>query len=161
MVRHRLRQFATAGRLPSEADHALAREVLSGPLLALFERQHPREIVHTAATARWLIERGHTDSDLIVAALLHDVAKGEQRRLDRVAFVLASRAGAAAVLARRDSRFAVRRAVARSQRHAAESARAMAAAGASPRATALTRRHHAPAGADVMLALLQQADAAS
>lgn len=92
---HRTRQFAGAGREPSDADFALAREQLPPALFALFARQHPRDIVHAAATARWLLTRGYSQPDLVLAALLHDVGKGEQRRIDRVVYVLADAVGAA------------------------------------------------------------------
>lgn len=117
--------------------------------------------MHSAGTARWLLERGHDDRDLVVAALAHDIAKGHQRRVDRVAYVLASHAGLAPRLANADSPHALRRAVARSLAHASAGASILAAAGTSPRIVELTRLHHAPPAGDPVLALLQQADAAN
>jgi putative nucleotidyltransferase with HDIG domain len=160
-MRGRLRQFREASREPGEADYAVARERLSGAQFELFAAQHPRDIVHSAATARWLIDHGHDDPDLITAALLHDVGKGTQRRSDRVAYVLAEQLGVARLLAKRGSAFEIRRAIARSRGHSETSADMMARAGASERAVNLARRHHAPPGEDPVLALLQQADAAS
>jgi putative nucleotidyltransferase with HDIG domain len=157
----RVRQFREAKKPPSPGDFALAEAHLSGPLLDLFRRQHPRDIVHAAATARWLIERGHNDPDLLTAALLHDIGKGHQRRRDRAGYVLASAVRGAKLLASQDSRFELRRAVARSLSHAESGAGALTAVGASPRVVDLTLRHHSPPGSDTMLALLQEADAAS
>ena len=160
-MRGRLRQFRQASALPTEADFGLASRYLESRLLTLFRSQHPRDIAHSAATARWLIERGQADNDLIVAGLLHDVAKGEQRRADRVAWVLAGYAGLERRLAGRGSRFEFRRAMARTAEHSAAGARILLQAGATPAVAELTRLHHAPPGTDRVLALLQQADAAN
>lgn len=157
----RARQFLTAGLKPAPADLELAARHLSPALLALFLRQHPRDVVHGAATARWLLDRGHDDKDLIAAALLHDVGKGDQRRIDRVAYVAAGWIGLSRRLGRPDSRLALRRAVARSLAHSETGAAALATAGAGERIVNLARHHHASAGDDAMLALLQQADAAN
>ena len=161
MIGERLRQFREASRVPRAADHDLARGLLAPPLLDLFRAQSARDIVHSAATARWLIERGHDDPDLLVAALLHDIGKGEQRRWDRVGYVLAQEARVAGLVGAGNSRLAFRRAVARSLSHAEASAERMANAGASARAVELTRLHHGPAGEEALLPLLQEADAAN
>ena len=139
----------------------LARAHLSGGLLALFEAQHPRDIRHSAATARWLLDRGHSDRDLVVAALLHDVGKGQQRRRDRVVHVLAAASGAGRWLTDARSRFEMRRALYRSRHHAEAGAGLLEAAGGAARAVALTRLHHLPAGDDPVLALLHRADGAN
>lgn len=161
LVLHRVRQFATADRKPTASDFAIADTWLPPALASLFRAQHPRDIVHTAATARWLLTRRHTDRDLIAAALLHDIGKGEQRRLDRAAFVTACYVGLATRLAASDSRLAIRRALDRTLAHSETAAGMLANAGASERVIALTRLHHAPPRGDRVLALLQQADAAS
>ncbi len=160
-MRGRLRQFREAGAQPAAADLTLAAEVLSPALLQLFLAQHPRDIVHGAATARWLMDRGEHDADLLIAALVHDVGKGAQRRRDRVAYVAAGWLGLAKRTGSEHSRIETRRAIARSLAHSASGAEVLRRAGASERAAALTLLHHAPAGDDRMLALLQQADAAS
>jgi hypothetical protein len=160
-MRERLRQFREASSRPSEADYDLGRRHLTPELYELFAAQHPRDVVHSAGTTRWLLERGHNDADVITAALLHDVGKGEQRRSDRVAYVVARRMGVARTLGNGRSGLAMRRAIARSLEHSEASADRMARAGASERAVNLTRLHHAPPGQDPVLALLQQADAAN
>src|SRR5690348_7796749 len=108
----RVRQLRDVGRKPSADDYAFARAHLpNGPLWRLFEAQHPRDIVHAVATARWLAGRGHTDADLLAAALLHDIGKGSQRPVDRVAFVATSGFGAASRAASASSKFELRRAL--------------------------------------------------
>ncbi len=157
----RVRQFRDASIPPSPDDLALARQWLSPPLLALFAEQHPRDIVHATNTARWLLARGHQGSDLIVAALLHDVGKGQQRRRDRVAVVAAEWVGLGRRLASPSSRIEMRRAAHRTAVHTRIGAERLRTAGAPTRVVELVRRHHAKAGDDGMLALLQQADAAN
>jgi HD domain len=161
VIADRFRQFRHAGGHPVEGDFALARQFLTQPLMELFEGQHPRDIVHSADTARWLLERGHDDPDLVAAGLLHDIGKGEQRRFDRTVYVLASHARVVRRLGATGSRFEVRRAVARTLTHSETGAFALEMAGASGRLIELTLRHHEAAGDDRVLALLQQADAAS
>ena len=160
-MRHRIRQFMQAGARPAPADFDLARRFLNDPLMRLFEGQHPRDVVHSAGTARWLLARGHNDPGLIVAALLHDVAKGRQRRFDRAAYVLLDTAGLSAAAADSSSRFEARRALARTRSHSHRGAEVLAEAGAPPLAVDLTLRHHDSGFPDPVLALLQQADAAS
>ena len=162
MLRHRLRQFAAAGQAPGATEDALARRYLEPPLLALFLAQHPRDIVHAAGTARWLLDRAHDDTLLIQAALLHDVGKGDQRRLDRVAHVAVTGLGVGQFAAHSGSRLRVRRALARSASHAEAGALMLLRAGADARVVELTRLHHEAAPAhDPVLALLQVADAES
>ncbi len=158
---HRARQFVDAERQPTESDLQLARETLTPELLRLFLAQHPRDIVHAAGTARWLLERGHADPDLVLAALLHDVAKGHQRRADRVAYVVAAAVNAERGLASAQSRFELRRATARTLVHSEAGALLLRDLGTPPRVVDLTFRHHSPARGDAMLVLLQEADSAN
>lgn len=160
-MRQRVRQFFEAGQRPTEDDIGFARDRLTGNLFGLFSTQTPRDQLHAIRTARWLFDRGHADPELLVAALLHDVAKGKQRRSDRVAWVVAGWAHLGGALADERSHVEMRRALARSKNHAWASAEAMQAAGASKRAVELVRLHHRAPGDDGVLALLQQADAAS
>ncbi len=158
----RVRQFREASLGPCEEDLALAREHLPPALLALFEAQGPRDQRHSAGTARWLLERGHDDDpELLVAALLHDVGKGQQRTRDRVAHVVAGWFQVGALVAAEGSAIAMRAAIARSRTHSERGAEAMAAIGAPEGAIELTRLHHRDPGANAMLALLQRADAAT
>lgn len=160
-MRQRVRQFMTASRRPTGRETVLARTHLSSDLLGLFLHQHPRDIIHAADTARFLLARGETDPDLIAAALLHDVGKGHQRRFDRVAYVVAGWLHLQARLEAGASSREWRRAMARSLHHAEAGAAAIEAAGAPPRVVELTRLHHSPAGEDGMLRALQEADSAS
>jgi putative nucleotidyltransferase with HDIG domain len=161
MIAARLRQFAHAGARPSQADFELARTHLDGALFALFRGQHPRDVVHSAGTARWLLAAGCCDPDAIAAGLLHDVGKGHQRRIDRTVYVAAGWARLATALAHGGSRFEVRRAIERSLRHSEVGAAMLRGAGASARVVELTLLHHERRAGDPVLALLQQADAAS
>ena len=161
MIRDRLRQFREASNLPAEGDYALAESLLTPELLALFRAQHPRDIVHGAATARWLMSRGQSDPDLLTAALVHDVGKGYQRRRDRVAWVATSGLALSRVVSAEGSRFELRRALARTAHHSETGAEMLGQTGATQAVVRLTRLHHSPSGGDPVLALLQQADAAS
>ena len=161
MMRDRIRQWLTATDLPSKEDFAFAREVLDDPLYALFVRQHPRDVLHGVRTAWWLIDRGYEDYDLVTAALVHDIAKGAQRRRDRVTYVVASDLGIARWVAEPRSQYEVRRAVARSLVHSERGAAMLERAGASEAVISLTLLHHSDPGDDPVLALLQQADAAT
>lgn len=158
-MRQRVRQFRDASRGPTAEDLALARRFVPPAFWKLFAGQSPRDQRHAARTAAWLLNRGHDDPDLVLAALLHDIGKGHQRKRDRVAYVVAGwlrtdrRVGSPA------SRLELRRAIARSARHAEAGAALLEAAGAPARVVELTRLHHVPPGEDGMLALLQRADA--
>lgn len=160
-MRDRLRQFREAGREPSSEDFELGRQRLTPELFALFCAQHPRDVVHSAATARWLLNRGHGDVDLITAALLHDIGKGKQRRTDRAAYVIAARFHLASRVASAGAPTEVQRAMARTLDHSRVGAEALAAHGASERTVNLTLLHHSSPATDPVLALLQQADAAN
>jgi hypothetical protein len=161
VIRNRVRQFFEASRQPTDDDIAFARAHLPSNLLDLFFAQHPRDIVHSVGTARYLITHGHDEPDLITAALVHDTGKGAQRRFDRVVFVLAAGAGIAGQVAKPSSRLEWRRAAARSLHHAEAGAARLEAAGAPEHIVQLVREHHAREGGDDMLTALQGADAAT
>lgn len=160
-MRERIRQWATVADLPSKEDFAFAEEVLDERLFALFVRQHPRDVLHGVKCAWWLIDHGSRDLDLVTAALVHDIAKGEQRRRDRVAYVLASDLGVARWLGEQKSQYALRRAVWRSLTHSERGALMLERAGADEEVVQLTLLHHSDPGDDPVLALLQQADSAT
>lgn len=161
MVLERLRQFRNAGVRPTRDDYAFAREwLVDDRLFELFAQQEPRDIVHAVRTAQWLQSRGHTERDLMLAALLHDIGKGEQRTRDRVAWVVAQALRLEDVAAADRSKVAMRRALARSADHAAVGAVLLREAGAPAAVVEYTLLHHDPVVEDGMLALLQAADAA-
>ncbi len=161
MIRRRVHQFFEASRRPTEEDIAFARSYLPANLFPIFAGQHPRDILHSVNTARYLLAHGHAEADLIAAALVHDTGKGHQRRADRVLFVLADSAALAPRIAAPASRFEWRRAVARSLHHAEAGAALLESAGAPPTIVQLVRRHHARESGDGMLTALQGADAAT
>jgi len=161
VIRQRIRQFFEASRAPATSDLAFAREHLPGNLWPLFLGQTPRDQLHSINAARYLLRHGHAEPDLIAAALVHDIGKGQQRRVDRVVYVLATAAGTVDRLADRGSRLEWRRAVARSLHHSEAGAAMLEAAGASPAIVDLVRRHHAREVQDAMLTALQGADAAT
>jgi hypothetical protein len=149
-------------------DFDAARAVLSPGLMPLFERMRRSEQQHSLRVLRLLQAAGHTHSDLLVAALLHDCGKA------RVPLTLFGRTLAVFAwhftphLAERLSEGplrGLRRPIAAARWHPAWSADDMAAAGASPLAVALARRHADPfeggsaqSEEDRLLALLKWAD---
>jgi putative nucleotidyltransferase with HDIG domain len=83
---YRIGQFRRARRdSPSGEGLALAREILSPDLFALFSRMMPFEQAHAVRVMEKLAEAGHQDADLMTVALLHDVGKVEHplRPLER------------------------------------------------------------------------------
>jgi hypothetical protein len=131
---------------------------LAPPQLALFYRMDARDQLHAAQTALNLIAHGVNDDDLLVAALLHDVAKGRQRLPYRVSYVLLERFARPLL-----TRGAVRDgwgplgAWERSLLHAGRSAELARQAGASERACRLIALHHV-GGDEPGLDTLMQAD---
>lgn len=87
---YRVGQFVAHLRarvIPEE--EAFVRRVLPGSAVALFERMPVADRRHALDVAERLLKAGHTDPELLSAALLHDVAKGHRVRLwHRVAGVL-------------------------------------------------------------------------
>lgn len=62
-----------AGVMP--VDDALAAQYLSPSLYALYRRLRRSERAHSLRVLRDLVAAGHTEPDLLAAALLHDVGK--------------------------------------------------------------------------------------
>ncbi len=148
-------------------DEAAARAALSPALFALFRRMARSEQLHSLRVMRRLQAAGCHDPDLLIAALLHDCGKSRygMTLLGRTLAVLTRR-----LLPRRYRAWSQgqpqgwRRPFVITAQHPAWSAEDMLAAGASPRAASLARRHQDPLPeaprdeADRLLALLQAAD---
>jgi hypothetical protein len=165
---HRLAQGIRAlNAWATPVDYAAARQVLSPELMDLFQRMRRSEQLHSLRVMAALTAQGHTDPDLLVAALLHDCGKS------RYPMTLAGRTAAVLVRMfapeafRRWSQGAPsgwRRPFVVAARHPAWSAEDMLTAGASPRAAELARRHQTPLSAslttdeDTLLVAFQAAD---
>jgi putative nucleotidyltransferase with HDIG domain len=161
VIRHRARQFFDHDVEPGPGERSLAAHFLDGDLGELFFAQEARDVVHAANTARWLLDRGHDDRELIQAALLHDIGKGHQRRRDRVAHVLTDAAGIGRFAADARSPMEMRRALARARGHAVAGAAMLSERNVTGRVLNLVKMHHERAGEDGMLRLLQEADSAT
>ena len=73
---YRIQQFYRAGReAPAEAGLARAQVILPPELFELFTRMLPFEQAHAIRVMQRLVEAGYEESDLLTAALLHDVGK--------------------------------------------------------------------------------------
>lgn len=115
--------------------------------LELFDSMHVADRRHGLDVVATLRAEGATDRDLLLAGLLHDAGKGRTGVLSRVAWSLGQRYG------RWAWRVAAlvpggRAAIDRLRDHAEASARLAAAAGCSPRTTALIRDQDAPRDAE-------------
>lgn len=76
---YRVRQFLTAltARPLCQAERALVEQYLSPVQQALFQRMPRTDQKHAVSVARMLLDEGWSDTDLIQAALLHDVGKAD------------------------------------------------------------------------------------
>ncbi len=146
--------------LPVDVAYAAAH--LTPGLLALFRRMSRAEQHHGIAVCRALESQGHQDTNLLAAALLHDVGKitAPPRLWERVIVVLAEH-----FLPIRAERWAQeetprgwRRGFVIRRLHPVWGAELAAQAGATPRTVALIRQHHSTAEDDALLAALQAAD---
>jgi hypothetical protein len=149
-------------------DYQAVGEVLTPELLALFKRMRVSEQQHCIRVMAALQRQGHTDPDLLTAALLHDVGKSRYplTLFGRTAAVLITRFAPrlAEQWAGGEAR-GWRRPLVIAHRHPEWSAEDMAAAGASAGAVSLARRHQSgckmgePTGEeDRLLKLLITAD---
>jgi hypothetical protein len=177
---YRIRQFWLAvDGVPDPDDLLLARSFLTAQQMELFQRMQLCEQAHSLQVYKTLTQ-GYTDEtgngwdDLLVAALLHDVGKNRYplSLWERVEIVIArallpdkSRAwGAAPNGAPGGKEPGWRKPFIIAEQHAEWGAEMAAAAGASPLAVALIRRHQdAPdpgsmAVEERLLATLQAAD---
>ncbi|MBN1246749.1 MAG: hypothetical protein JXC32_03785 [Anaerolineae bacterium] len=154
---YRVRQFfRTAGAGFAPVDEAYVAGKLMhtadpAALLHLFRTMPRAERHHGVDVCRTLERQGHTDPDLQVAALLHDVGKAAAppRLWERVTVVIGEhlaprRAEAWGEMHDNDQAIprGLRRAFVVRRYHARWGARMAAEAGASPRAVALMRHHH-------------------
>ncbi len=169
---YRVKQFwwALHARVPAEAWPAI-ESILTAEQLALFRAMSPSDQRHNLNVYRAVLAEGHTNQDLLLAALLHDVGKaGSQLRLwHRVAIVLLRAFWPAALerLSKGETRgwragFVIHR------RHPELGAERALAVGCSPLTVTLIRRHQEPPAAnsasteeDRLLAVLQRADGIS
>lgn len=162
---YRARQFFRGFRTALPAgDIATLRALLTDDERALFLGMLPRDRRHSMDMVRWLRAHGAPADEVLVAALLHDVGKGDLRVWDRVAFVLLGAADSRRGWTLR-ARFAVegssrfRGALWRLEHHARLGAERLGAS--KPRVAWLVAHHtdlEPPADPD--LALLMAADAA-
>lgn len=123
---------------------AIARG-LTPAQLALFDGMHPADRRHGLDVRSALLAEGERDPDLLLAALLHDCAKGPETGLvPRILWALSVRyaPGTGPFLAALP---AVGPGVRRMRDHALRSAELAAAAGCSPRTVDLIARQEAPA----------------
>jgi hypothetical protein len=160
---HRVEQFISHLRARVEDDEVQrAHRLLPGPARHLFDAMPVADRRHALDVVGRLTATGHDDPELLVAALLHDCAKGHELRLwHRVAGVLGERF-APGLLRRAASnrpgswRYPFHLYL----HHEALSADAAAAAGCSPRSVAFIRG--TAGGADASLsAAFKAADEAS
>jgi putative nucleotidyltransferase with HDIG domain len=151
---YRSRQFRQALReRRSPIADEFVSEHLDGAGRALFCTMSRRDQAHSIATAARLSVEAPGDPELLQAALLHDVGKGQQTTMDRVAYVLlaAIDQGALKRLARDGG--GVRGALHRSLHHPALGAAMAAQIGCSQRVCQLIARHHRAPADDASLAL--------
>ena len=167
-IRRRMRQgLAALIAFARPVDFGAAAEVLSAQQMALFQRMRRSEQLHALRVLQILQAQGHHHPDLLTAALLHDVGKSRYPLTlpERTLVVLMRR-----LLPHLAARWSAgrprgwRRAFVIAQEHPVWSAEDMLAAGASPLAAALARRHQErldgppQSEEDRLLQLLQAAD---
>lgn len=165
---YRFRQGIRAlGAWVVPVDDRLAQTVLDPRLYALFLRMRRSERQHSLRVLQDLTAQGHTQPDLLAAALLHDVGKIRTPfYLPEKVLVVLVKAIAPDLYRRWGSGCAHgwRRPFAVSVQHPAWGAKMVAEAGGSPLAVELIRRHQdilsgAPQNeADRLLAALQAVD---
>jgi putative nucleotidyltransferase with HDIG domain len=167
-ARHRVGQFFLYLRAqPTPEDEASVKAVLPPALLALFHRQSPGEQKHSLKVMRWLADKAPHQTELLQAALLHDVGKSLApiNLVERVEAVLVRwlLPGPYARWAEAPPR-GWRKPFVTAVKHPAWGADLAAQAGAPPLVVNLIRRHQDPEGAPVvteedrLLELLQQAE---
>jgi hypothetical protein len=144
----------------SEAERRELHGWLTPPQLQLFDSMHRADQRHGLDVVAALRGAGHDDADLLLAALLHDCAKGPSTRLPhRVAWSLGERYGEGVTDAfARLPGFSA--AFERLRHHADDSARLAQGAGCSERTAELIRHQADPLDPEAGAAL-RTADEAS
>lgn len=166
--RYRAVQFLRTLRdKPSAADRQFAHNHLPPSMRPLFDRMSPADQSHSIRVCRSLLDQGHTDPDLLTAALLHDVGKSVQSPgvWERVLIVLANQIAPGQVLkwSAAEPR-GWKRAFVIAHKHPEWGADLVAEHGGSPTTVRLIRQHQQrpdsgqAGGFELQLALLQAAD---
>jgi hypothetical protein len=139
---YRSRQFFGSLR-PSLDDSAKAKALaaLSPGERDLFDSMMLRDQRHCLDVYQLLLEQGHTDKDLLAAALLHDCGKGRIALWHRVVYVLLDATYPAALdrLARPGDGLVWREALYRCKHHSRLGADLASKAGSSEKTVALIR----------------------
>ena len=144
-ARYRLWQFwRLITKRISPAELVEVQATLTPQLFAVFGQLNPAEQHHAYNVRRTLIAHGHTQSDLLIAALLHDVGKSKMPLAvwEKVAIVLGNRFASRTVSGWGNgpaTRW--RRPFVNAQQHPAWGAQMVAASGASPLVIELVKRH--------------------
>jgi hypothetical protein len=168
-VHYRVEQFLralTARHAIPEERVEQAAQILTPEAQALFARQAPQDQRHTLAVYDTLRQEGHTDQDLLAAALLHDVGKAATQlpAWQRGMFVLTERFAPGVLdLAMRSEAGSRWGSLADYAGHAEIGAHWAEKVGCSPLTVALIRRHEerletCQTEEDRLLAILQAAD---
>jgi len=154
-ARYRVRQF-TRGLRPrlDPREIAEARERLSSAEFGLFLHAQPRDRRHSMDLFQLLQREGASDP-MLVAALLHDVGKGQIATWHRIAFVLLG--PLSAVLAG-ESGPRWRRALWRLRHHARLSAEMLRRIGSSSRVIEIVEGHTRASSDDAEIAAFIRAD---
>ncbi len=167
-VIYRVKQFFRAIReKPDPSQLEKVNLVLEPPLAALFLCMSLSDQAHSLRVLDTLQRGGHSDPDLLAAALLHDIGKSIHPLsiLDRVIIVLANRLfPRRVILWGKAEPSGWRRPFSIASQHPHWGAELVAAKGASSRLLELIRRHQDPpapepvSSLDFLLAELKRAD---
>jgi predicted hydrolase (HD superfamily) len=157
---YRSRQFFTSiGASLKDEDRAEVEQWLDGDLLALFYEMTGRDQRHCLNVFRTLREKGHDDTELLLAALLHDAGKGPVRLWHRVAYVVIKTASPRLLRAlARPNGGGWRRALASCSDHSTRGAALLEAAGAPEEVVKLVLSHERADCDDLQAAALRAAD---